>query len=62
MVKQSIKIAIVMVLHCCHPVLEHGLPLSLNLSHSAYSIFPRIHVKRESMARGTKVHFNFARA
>ena len=29
---------------------------------SAYSVFSRIHVRRESMARGTMVHFNFARA
>ena len=34
----------------------------LNLNHNAYSIFPRIHVKCESMALGTKVHFNFDRA
>ena len=67
LVKQPIKIAIVMVMHCIHPCLntawvEHGLPPGLNLNHNAYSIFPRIHVRRESMARGTKVHFNFARA
>ena len=42
--------------------LKHALPASLHLNHNAYSIFPRIHVKRESMARGTMVHFNFARA
>ena len=43
------------------PVLGRGLPPGLNLNHNAYSIFPRIHVRRESMARGT-AHFNFARA
>ena len=52
----------VMVLQYFHSVLEHGLPPSLNLNHNVYSTFPRIHVRRESMARGTKVHFNFARA
>ena len=36
-----------------HAVLEHGLSPILNLNHNAYSIFPRIHVRRESMARGT---------
>ena len=41
-------------------VFEHAVPLSLNLNHNAYSIFPCIHVKCESMAPGTKVHFNFA--
>ena len=40
-----------MVIHYFHPVLEHGLPPRLNLNHNAYSIFPRIHVRRESMAR-----------
>ena len=34
-------------------IFEHAQPPSLNLSHNAYSIFPRIHVRRESMARGT---------
>ena len=43
-------------------VLEHGLPPSVNLNHNTYSTFPLIHVRRESMARGTKEHFNFARA
>ena len=45
--------AIAMVMHHFHPVPEHGLPPSLNLNHNVYSIFPRIHVGRESMARGT---------
>ena len=51
MVKQQIMIAIAMVMHYFHPVLEHGLPSSLNLNHNAYSIFPRIHMRHESMAR-----------
>ena len=51
-----------MVMHYFHSVLEHGLPPSLNLNHNTYSTLPRIHVRRESMARGTKEHFNFARA
>ena len=46
-------------MHYFHPVLEHGLPPSLNLTHNAYSIFPRIYVRRESMARGTWEHFTF---
>ena len=50
LVKQPITIAIAMVMHDFHPVLEHGLPPSLNLNHNAYSIFPRIHLRRESMA------------
>ena len=62
LVKQPIKIVIVMVMHYFHSVLEHGLPPSLNLNHNTYSTLPRIHVRRESMARGTKEHFNFARA
>ena len=45
-----------------HSVLEHGLPPNLNLNHNTYSTLSRIHVRRESMARGTKEHFNFARA
>ena len=49
-------------MHYYHSVLEHGLPTGLNLSHNTYSTLPRIHVRRESMARGTKEHFNFARA
>ena len=53
---------IVMIMHYFHSVLEHGLPPSLNLNHNTYSTLPRIHVRRESMARGTKEHFNFARA
>ena len=61
-VKQPIKMVIVMVMHYFHSVLEHGLPPSLNLNHNTYSTLPRIHVRRESMARGTKEHFNFARA
>ena len=48
-------IAIAMVMHYFHPVLEHGLPPRLNLNHNAYSIFPRIDVRRESMARGTYI-------
>ena len=44
-------IAIAMVMHHFHPVLEHGLSPSLNLNHNACSIFPPIHVRRESMAR-----------
>ena len=51
-----------MVMHYFHALLEHGLPPSLNLNHNAYSILPRIHVRRESMARGTQEHFTFARA
>ena len=39
LVKQSITIAIAMVMHYFDPVLEHGLPPSLNLKHNAYSIF-----------------------
>ena len=61
-VKQPITIAIVMVMHYFHPVLYYGLSPSLLLNHNAYLIFGRIHVRPESMARGTKVHFNFARA
>ena len=45
-----------------HPVLGRALPYGLNLNHNDYSILPRIHVRRECMARGTKEHFNFARA
>ena len=44
------------------PVVERALPPTLNLNQNDYSILPRIHVRRESMARGTKEHFNFARA
>ena len=51
-----------MVMHYFHPVLEHGLPPSLNLNHNAYLIFPRIHVKRESMAHGTYEHFTFCQS
>ena len=61
-VKQPTTIAIAMVMHYFYPVLEHGLPPSLNLNNTAYSIFPHIHVRRESMARGTQEHFTFARA
>ena len=57
--KQRIKISIVMVMRYFHLEFEHGLPPSLNLNHNAYSIFPRIHVRLQSMAGGTKVHFNF---
>ena len=60
--KQPTKMVIVMVMHYFHSVLEHGLPPSLNLNHNTYSTLPRIHVRRKSMARGTKEHFNFARA
>ena len=60
--KQPVKTAIVINIHYFHAVFEHGLPRNLNLNHNAYSIFLRIHVRRESMARSTKVHFNFARA
>ena len=60
--KQTVKTAIVMVILCFHPVAKHELPPSLNLNHNAYSICLRIHVRRESMARGAKVHFNYARA
>ena len=56
MVKQPIKMVIVMIMHYFHWVLEHGLPPSLNLNHNTYSTLPRIHVRRESMARGTKEH------
>ena len=62
LVKLPIQMVIVMVMHSFHSVLEHGLPLSLNLNHNTYSTLPRIHVRRESMARGTKEHLNFARA
>ena len=62
MVKQPIKIVIVIVMHYFQSVLEQGLLPSLNLNHNTYSTFPLIHVRRESMARGTKEHFNFARA
>ena len=61
-VKQPIKMVIVMAMHYFHSLLEHGLPSSLNLNHNTYSTLPHIHVRRESMARGTKEHFNFARA
>ena len=59
---KSIKMVIVMVMHYFHSLLEHGLPPSLNLNNSTYSTLPRIYVRRESMTRGTKEHFNFARA
>ena len=59
---ETTKMVIVLVMHYFHSVLERGLPPSLNLNHSTYSTLPRIHVMRESMARGTKEHFNFARA
>ena len=62
LVKQPIKMVIVMVMHYFHSVLEHGLPPTLNLNHNTYSTLPRIHMRRESMARGTKERFNFARA
>ena len=52
---------IMMDMHYFQPMLEHGLPPSLNLNHNTYSTLPRIQVRRESMARGTKEHFNFAR-
>ena len=58
--KQPIKMVIVMVMHYFHSVLKHGLPPNLNLNHYTYSTLSRIHVRRESMARGTKEHFNFA--
>ena len=58
-VKQPIKMV---VMHYFHSVLELRLLPSLNLNHNTYSTLPRIHVRRESMARGTKEHFNFARA
>ena len=61
-VKQPIKMIIVIVMYHFHSVLEHGLPPSLNLNHNTYSTLPRIHVRPESMARGKKEHFNFARA
>ena len=35
-------------------IFEYALPPNLNLRQNAYSIFPHIHVKRESMARGTR--------
>ena len=64
MLKQPVKMVIFMVMHYFHSVLEQGLPpiASLNLNHNTYSTLSRIHVRRESMARGTKEHFNFARA
>ena len=61
-VKQPIKMVIVMIMHYFHSVLEHGLPPRLNLNHNTYSTLPRIHVRRESMAHGTKELFNVARA
>ena len=61
-IKQPIKMVIVMVMHYFHSVLEHGFPPSLNLNHNTNSTLPRIHVRRENMARGKKEHFNFARA
>ena len=36
LVKQSIRIAITMVMHYFHTVLEHGLPPNLNSNHNAY--------------------------
>ena len=39
-------------------VFEHALRPSLKLNRIAYSIFPRIHMKCQYTARGTKVHFN----
>ena len=36
-VKQPIKMVIVMITHYFHSVLEHGLPPSLNLNHNTYS-------------------------
>ena len=62
LVKQPIKMVIVMVMHYFHSVLEHGLPPSLNLNDNTYSTLLRIHVRRENMAHGTKEHFSFARA
>ena len=61
-VKQPIKTVIVVVMHYFCSVVEHGLPPSLNLNYNTYSTLPRIHVRRESMARHTKEYFNFARA
>ena len=55
MARQAGKIAIVIVMQYFHPVLEHRLPPGLKVNYNASSIFP-------SMARGTKVHFNFASA
>ena len=62
LVKQPIKMVIVMVMYYFHSVLEHGLPPSLNLNRNTYSTLPRIHVRRKSVARDTKEHFNFASA
>ena len=45
-VKQPIKMVIVMVMHYFHSVLENGLPPSLNVNHNTYSTLPR-----KSMAR-----------
>ena len=39
-----------------HPPMYLWYPPILNLNHNAYSIYPRIYVKCESMARGTNVH------
>ena len=58
-VKQPIKMV---VMHYFHSVLELALPPSLNLNHNTYSTLPRIHVRRENVARGTEEHFDFARA
>ena len=57
----TVKMVIVMVMHYFHSVLDHGLPPGLNLNHYTHSTLLHIHVRRESMARGTKEHFNFAR-
>ena len=52
-VNKSLKADCTDFMHYFHPMIEHGLPPSLNLNHNAYSIFPRIQVRRKSMARGT---------
>ena len=44
----------------CHGYMHYFHSVLLN--HKTYSTLPRIHVRRESMARGTKEHFNFSRA
>ena len=43
-------------------IFKRALAPSRKLNHNAYLIFPHVHVKRESMACGTKAHFSFARA
>ena len=50
MVKQPIKMVIVMIMHYFHSVLEHGLPPSLNLNH----LFNASTHSREAWKYGTR--------